>query len=537
MIDNENGRKNNVIVQWVSRDYLISHKKDLKSIPVVPDEYCVLIKEGKIEDVSTETQVGAIPGLLRRFFDYFGKTKDVQLAIIDVRKHSVKVPFEVFTADRGRVCGSVEIQFNIKGEECTRALRLLKENNPVGSINSSAGYREFCLEDVTELLRNNLQYVIDTESVSMFKLEEISQNRTKICTDLVAALKTKSPYWANYGMEVYYSSVQIDENEYEELERRRFRQKLEAVERELEYESRQGESDQKIRLSELKNRERYSIELDDHLTSVNLDAAKRDRVREIAHRARMTDEENEEEYRQRQLKTKHSLEMAEIYHQQDIRRILDSNDLSDADKAIELEKRQLDLRRIQAEIGDIESERKRNEVRFQESMRQERMKFDVDLDSYGKDANSKRRIEEEKEKAKILMDMRNIDVQHDENMKEMETDAAVKIAQSENEAAKVRAEAIADQMRERLDDYRSQDEAKHRQNMDFASVMVGAVQAANSGNRVQIASASPYGIPFMGAMGPSVAAAVFNCPSCGAQFENKAKFCPQCGKKLKWEGE
>lgn len=513
MIGNDDGRKNNVIIQWVSREYMMNNKKDLRDIPVGPDEYYVLIKEGEVVEIETQKQVNAVPNIFRRFADWLGKTKDVQLVIMDVRKHELEIPFEAFTSDRGQIRGKANLEFRINPDDCVRALRLLKEDNPFGDINSTKGFREFCIEDVSALLGNNLQYVIDTDSISRYKMEEIHSKRNEISQDLVTSLNKNTPYWANYGLSVAYSSIKIDENAYEELERRRTNGRMETLRRELEYAEMSGDLEHKTRINALVNRENSAREIDNYLSVANTNAAKEDYERNRKHAVEISNIQNKHEIDSTLLQNINDLEMRKKEHQVRLKQIDDSMEINDAKKRIELKRIENEIRKLDLDLDkaerEYEMELERQRKMEEERLRQEKIAFDVAM-----------REKELEMKNNFIKETMKMDHDHIENMTVLGND--VKLAEIKADVEKtnamcssdlVKAQTQADMAIKANDQLRDDIDKQHARSMDSLDKYTGLV----------------------GAVQGKTPQATLVCPRCNQALNGKSKYCVGCGAKLEWD--
>ncbi len=505
MIGNENGSRSNVLVQWISRDYMIKNKKDVKDIPIGPDEYMVLIREGKIESVDTETQVDPRPGLLRRFVDYVGTRKDVQLLIIDTRKHELAIPFEAYSKDRVLIQGAANLFANVSRDSPELALRLMKEVGQFGSAYNQEGFREFTLEDLAELLKRNVQYIVDTEAIVNMDAAAIRDNRAGICTDIVSALNSKTPYWANYGLAVTYSSVVIDRNEFERLEIKERENALKRRKQELEYAEASGDSEQRIRLQELVNRENAALELNKYLSSVDLQAAKDAHDADVKHEATMKGLQHQEDEKVRQMEIVNRLEMMAIYHQQEIDRI-------NSDKEMDEHEKRVKIAEIDSRIFFINNEVEKAKIDLEVYKRSENIRLDEDV----KDRELRREIE----KAKLLKELsaaqdeliaKESAYKHEENMATINAD--VKKTEIVNSGDVLRAKTEAEAAKAKYEAYKEALNDAHGREMDHAQMTKETVAVAH-GNQAE--------------------ASIF-CPACGAANKPNAKFCNSCGTKIRGE--
>ena len=516
MIGNENGSRSNVLVQWISRDYMIKNKKDVKDIPIGPDEYMVLIREGKIESVDTETQVDPRPGLLRRFVDYVGTRKDVQLLIIDTRKHELAIPFEAYSKDRVLIQGAANLFANVSRDSPELALRLMKEVGQFGSAYNQEGFREFTIEDLTELLKRNVQYIVDTEAIVNMDAAAIRDNRAGICTDIVSALNAKTPYWANYGLAVTYSSVVIDRNEFERLEIKERENALKRRKQELEYAEASGDSEQRIRLQELVNRENAALELNKYLSSVDLQAAKDAHDADVKHEATMRGLQHQEDEKVRQMEIVNRLEMMAIYHQQEIDRINSDKEMDEHEKRVKIAEIDSRVYFINQQVEKAKIDLRNYEEEEKIRLETKRKQSEYDVERQRQEDEHRRKLEQAEALAKLSKPQDELrakeqDHKHEENLAAI--DADVKKTEIVNSGDVLRAKTEAEAAKARYEAYKEALGDAHGREMDHAHMTKETV-AASHGNQAE--------------------ASIF-CPSCGASNRPNAKFCCICGVKIRGE--
>ena len=526
MIGNNDGSRSNVLVQWVSRDYMI--RNNIKDVTVGPDEYYLLLKNGKIEELDTEGQVRAKPGILRRFADYVWKKEDVQLVIIDARKHNISIPFEAYSSDRDLIRGRVDLFVSITKDNPEMALRLLKENGDFGESYTEEGFRQFCLEDLAELLRKDTQFIIDTEAISGYDSGTIHSKRSQICIDIISALNSKTPYWANYGLKVGYSSVVIDENEYERLEREERENKLKARQRDLEYAESSGSSEHLVRMRDIVNREKAALDMNEYLSGANLQASKEAHKAEVEHRAKMRDMGYEEEEAFKAMEARNRLQMTAIYHEQELARIKDDREMSDAEKAVkiaDIESRLKDIRR-QDDMKDFNQEMEKEKARLGLKFQGDDHEQDI------KDREVERQLKVKIAEAEILMKLSKSEderlmkqqeleglraqLEHEEKMANIS--ANVEISKHQNDGALKVAEGEAKAAREALGAFKDANALAHQQNLDNAAMTERMIRASHGGSR-------------------SAENQFIRCPRCDAQLEPNSKFCRRCGSKIKGDDE
>lgn len=555
MIGNTTGGKNDVIVQWLPRKYLIDGSNEARDIPVGPDEYAIIIKEGKVAEVATETQISAKPGYWRRFWDWAKETKDVQVIIVDTRKHEISIPFEAFTSDRVPIRGKVDLFANISKDNTVNAIRLLKEEGIASDISPGEKYgtrrnekydddilREITTAGLAAFLKRNTQYIVDTEGISNYKAEEIQKDRTGICTDIISALNSKTPYWVNYGLSVRYSGITIDDNEYERLERRDRERTLEERLRDIEFAARSSESEDRIRTADLANREKASLELNEYLSARNLEALETDRPLELAHEAALTRMDREEQEATRGFEKESRLELLSIYHQREKNRIRDEDDISDEEKKVKIAEIDQRLGQIQNQIKDEEYQLQIDLERRRDELENERREFDLEMEQKRKRFDAELEMERKQKDADILnqiskreddLNEKREDYRHQETVAagqndvrktEIQSGAQVEMAKAQASIDIQNAKAEAAGAVGELRGYKEANDTAHRQSMDNLNMTERIVRAS--------AGSAP-------APAPAKEDVVY-CPNCNTAVRPGARFCTNCGAKLRgderWDG-
>ena len=513
MIAKDSNPKDDVLVQWISgsrRDILKDFDR-LKGVVVGPDEYLVLIKDGRVEETVTQQQIDIDPGLLRRFADLIRGSPKINLAIVSTRRRELQVPFRAYSSDRVEIGGVANLFAGISKDGVELSVRLLGETGQYNREHRGDGIVEFDVDDLARLIGRNAEYVIDTEAVSAYDSSEIQANRTAICTDIISALNSKTPYWANYGLSVNYSSITIGWNEYETLERRRREGQLAQRERDLEYSEAQGESEQRIRLANIRNVEEQSLEFDRFLADVGLSAHRDDRRAEIDRDAKVRDIGYEEDVETRRAEKDNRLRQMELYHTQEVARIIADTEMSDHEKEVRIAEIDLRLKQIQNQIAkldfDLESYRKDSEARREREQRQ--FETTLELDRKAREADILLKLSEREDGLRE----KRLDHSHEESMATI--DANVRKAAYANDGDRLRAEAEARAARAELDGFREANEVSHRQNMDSMGMTERMIYAAS------------------GRQAPEERRVV--CPKCGMSLDARARFCTNCGAKLQGE--
>lgn len=527
MLFDNDGSNGNVILQWIDRDYLVhskkeyrkkiykeeiqgtsffdrktrkeikrevysdyeQEKKELERIVVGPDEYAVVIKDGQIEATYTQKQVDELPGFWGRIAERFaGGAEDIQIILADTRKHSMSVPFSAFTRDKIQVKGAVDLFACINIDDVALALRILREVHGA-RINDKIGFRQLTVEDVKEVISSNLNYVIDTESISSMTAAELEQNRRGICIDLISALNSKTPYWANYGLKVNYSTIEFSENRYEELERIEAENRLTIREMDINYMLSEAQSGDRIRAEDLIEKERAMFAISSQLADYGAEIALSSKHKD----AELAKEDDESEIAMRALENRNRYEMTLAYHEKELRRIQDY-DIDDTEKELKIMEIKTRIQELQLTI-----DKSQYELEFKKK------KDDVSLEESTKDAEIERQIKLMQAKAAAVRAM----AAGDEEIRKMEIARGIDEQRQQAEIEKAAAQA-------KLEGYKEADTTKHQQHMDELQVTKDMLGAANKG----IQSDNDQ----------------IRCPKCNKFNKASSTFCSACGSKL-YRGE
>ena len=523
MLFENDGSNRDVILQWIDRDYLVHSKKDyrkkvykeeiqgisffdrktrkdikkevysdfdqekkeLERIIVGPDEYAVVIKDGRIEATYTQKQVDELPGFWGRIAERFaGGAEDIQVMLADTRKHPISIPFSAFTKDRIQVKGAVELFASINVDDVALALRIIREVQGA-RVNDKIGFRQLTVDDVKEVIRSNLNYVIDTESISEKTAAELEKDRRGICLDLISALNSKTPYWANYGLAVNYSTIEFSENRYEELERLDAENKLKIRELDIGYVLSEAQSGGRVRAEDLMERERAMLSISGQLADYGAEVALSTKRKD----ATIAKEDDESEIRMRVLENKNRYETTLAYHERELRRIRDY-DIDDTEK-------ELRISEIKSRIQEIQLDIQQSQYEFELKKR----KDEVSLEESSKDAEVRRQIELMQAKAAAVRAM----AAGDEEIRKMEIARGIDEQRQQAEIEKAAAQA-------KLEGYKEADATKHQQHMDELHVTKDMLGAANKGlpqNDAQI-----------------------RCPKCNKFNKPSNRYCSECGSEL-----
>ena len=120
------GGREDVVAQWISKDFIIRYSGFFKEMVIGPGEYAVIIKNGKIVDVVTQEKLkGLSGGFLQVIKNWLGGGEDLQVLIVDVRPKRIAIGFRGFTKDRVEVAGTANILLRISPKHAPNIINLM----------------------------------------------------------------------------------------------------------------------------------------------------------------------------------------------------------------------------------------------------------------------------------------------------------------------------------------------------------------------------------------------------------------------------
>lgn len=511
-----------VILQWMTEDFI--KKKKIDDFVTGIDEYTIEITNGKIGDITTESKVRmSKQGTFNRIFN--GKDKK-ELILIDAGKHTMSIPYEAYTNDKDLIRGTIDLFMSIDKDNIVSSIRLLKERNPYGKINDEDGFKEIWLQDVMELMRSNIEYIISAEAFINYNAEEIQQSKESICTDIISTLNSKSPYWASYGMIVTYSSVTIDNNRFEDLVRKNREIALNAMERDASFSEESSQSEDKIRRAELMAQEKASMELNIHLIDLNAKAAFRRKEAESIKNQELDAISYNSEIEFARMESQFNAVKLKIYHDKELKRLEADTNIDDAEREVRIKEVRMRIAQIDRDerLKDTQANilLEKTKYQYEAEKRDSDLDYEIkrketyyELEKRMKDDELQREISKKKAETELMKQMS----EHDDKMVEVretnrhgeiiaKTDAEVKVSENalRYNADVAKAEGKADAAQAQYEGYKE------------------AVSNTNKSNMEQLRMMSEV----LSGRSPMIDTDLI-CPGCKAKIPAMAKFCPYCG--------
>ena len=237
------GGRDDVIAQWLSKDFIHKHSGFLKQAVIGPGEYAVVIRNGKIVDIVSQKKLKRMGGLWQGILRKLGGGEDIQLLVVDTRPKRVSIPFRGWSKDRIRVSGSLDLTLRISPDNIAGIMKIM---SGVTILDWKGGervvIRQLTLSELTEKIRPDVQSVIYTRILSKRSARDFHENTEMILEDLQGVVRSLAFSWGDYGLELVSYTILIGENRYEEVMRKAAETELLEKERDIEFFEMVGEA-------------------------------------------------------------------------------------------------------------------------------------------------------------------------------------------------------------------------------------------------------------------------------------------------------
>ena len=316
------GGREDVIAQWISKDFIMRYSGFFKEMVIGPGEYAVVIKNGRIVDVVTQKKLeGLSGGFLQILKNWLGGGEDLQVLIVDVRPKRVEVGFQGYTKDRVEVAGKANLLLRISPKDAVNVIKLMygptklkipprlfytkekgakkvlkhirkgrtdKAGKELTDLRAQEmmlpGYyeegeistdkmmveweyagaegtpwvKELTVLDLQQKLQEEFNAAIQTNVLIMHDSTEFHENMRAILDESIKVVESLKPLWSSFGIEVLTATFSFDKNQYEDLQRRIKKYELDRKMEDLEFLKQIGE---KKRAAEVEKEEK-KIEYD-----------------------------------------------------------------------------------------------------------------------------------------------------------------------------------------------------------------------------------------------------------------------------------
>ncbi len=214
------GGRNDVFVQWFSRDFMEANKELFDKIVIMPGEALFMIKDGKIGDVVTETTKHVLPGFLGKVKEFVVGKKDIQLLYVDMKPRAIQIPLEGYTQDRTDIKGVANMMFKVSRENIYRVINMFPRGLKSDTKwDDNSIIKEVCEEDVAGFFAYDSKVTVDSYVFSKWKSTDIRDNLAKFVDDIMSCMNDMMPHWARYGLDVTVNTIDMTDNAYEDVQK------------------------------------------------------------------------------------------------------------------------------------------------------------------------------------------------------------------------------------------------------------------------------------------------------------------------------
>ena len=213
------GGRTDVIVQWFSSKYVHGHPKIFDKMLAGPGEAIILLKDGKVEEVATESKFSADVGFLSRLLDKIRGT-DRQLLMVDLTPKSISIPFSGYSKDRTKIGGVANLTVRVDLSNVLRLMNLVRRETVSDAKWASTDFakdiKEVTLEDIAGYMAYDTSLVIDSSLLSQTLSSEIRDNQDSFDSKMRNTIMGMCTTWVNNGLAIDFAKAEIGENAYED---------------------------------------------------------------------------------------------------------------------------------------------------------------------------------------------------------------------------------------------------------------------------------------------------------------------------------
>lgn len=232
------GGRDDLIAQWLTKDFIIRHSGLLKQAVIGPGEYAILMKDGRIKEILTQEKIKKLGGVLQRILRFFGGGEEVELLVVDTRPKKLDIEFDGYSADRIRVKGAIEFTLRISPENAIKIIKLMHGitiEDWKWRHEDKYTMKELTLADLKEKLKSDVNAIVFTNVISRCKAKDFHENLSQVLEYMNNAINSLKNYWLEYGVEIITYNVNFGGNAYEEVMRKAVEAELRQKERDVEF--------------------------------------------------------------------------------------------------------------------------------------------------------------------------------------------------------------------------------------------------------------------------------------------------------------
>lgn len=212
------GGRQDVFVQWFSREFMDQHKELFHKITLQPGEALFTIKDGKIGDVVTESTKDVLPGFLSRLKELIVGKKDIQLLVVDLKARMVQIPLSGYTKDRTEIKGVANLMVKVARENVFRVINMFPRGLKSDSKwDDNTQVKEVCEEDISGFFEYDTSVTIDSYVFTKWDAADIRNRSADFVGDITSCINEMMPHWSRMGLDVTVNSVDMQQNSYEDV--------------------------------------------------------------------------------------------------------------------------------------------------------------------------------------------------------------------------------------------------------------------------------------------------------------------------------
>lgn len=222
-----------------------------KDVIVNPGEVAVLVKDGKIEDILTQSKLKKFGGGIKGWIeDLMGKGEDEYLIFIDTTDQTIDFPIKETSKDRVEIHGVCTFRFSINAESAQNLINVMKDENVL------------TLDDLRGEIEPELKGTFSNK-VSDYTAEEFHGNReivSDIEEDVLVWMRKTFSKWGLQPVKVFTNWKKSD---YDKLQKHRKKKEMISEKRDIDTQAELDELDREYQLSKEKQEKKHDLELEE----------------------------------------------------------------------------------------------------------------------------------------------------------------------------------------------------------------------------------------------------------------------------------
>ena len=285
------GGRNDIFIQWFSDEYVRSHKNLFNKVVIESGQAVFVIRDGKVSEVITETTKDILPGFFGKIKEALTGKSELQVLFVDLNRKHLRIPISGYSKDRTKISCVANIDVQVSRDNIQNVIRMLS-NNLISDTKWGDEYnliREVYVEDISDIFTYDTEVVVKSFVFTNYNSNEITERMGEFNADISSAINSLMPHWSEIGLNVQIVSIDISENEYEEVMKEKSESSMNLLRLDIEYMKSEHEMTVASNLEKLQLRLEH--EKDSVLITYNLE--NKNKVLEDARNTKILDTEND----------------------------------------------------------------------------------------------------------------------------------------------------------------------------------------------------------------------------------------------------